>query len=63
MDDGVQLFKHVWKGHEDTWPFILFNSGLDPNICTHIENVIPLFIIVKVVPECRSELISDVSVD
>ena len=45
MGDGFQLFKRSRRGHSSAWPFILINYSLSPEIRTHIENVIPLFII------------------
>ena len=39
------MFKWAHKGHASAWPFIMINYGLEPGIRTHIENVMPLFII------------------
>lgn len=45
LGDGFQMFKRARKGHASAWPFILINYGLNPNVRTHIENIMPLFII------------------
>lgn len=45
LGDGFSMFKRAHRGQADAWPFIAIPYSLDPEIRTHIENVLPLFII------------------